>query len=137
MVSRREIGSPTQKCLKCESASRHFQPGEGPSRGLLRDCTTSLINRFAALSLIRCLVCASARATSPLDSSSTTAVPEGRPPGVWTMSTLLMLQSPRNILMSSSVALQTIPYRGGPHTHQTLAISKIYRPPQSCFAVCR
>ena len=26
-----------------------FQPGEGPSRGLLRDCTTSPINRFAAL----------------------------------------------------------------------------------------
>ena len=25
------------------------QPGEGPSRGLLRDCTTSPINRFAAL----------------------------------------------------------------------------------------
>ena len=31
------------------SASRRFQPGEGPSRGLLRDCTTSPINRFAAL----------------------------------------------------------------------------------------
>ena len=26
-----------------------FQPGEGPRRGLLRDCTTSPINRFAAL----------------------------------------------------------------------------------------
>ena len=26
-----------------------FQPGEGPSRDLLRDCTTSPINRFAAL----------------------------------------------------------------------------------------
>ena len=25
------------------------QPGEGPSRGLLRDCTTSPINRFASL----------------------------------------------------------------------------------------
>merc|ERR1712242_434207 len=36
-------------CLKCESASRRFQPGEGPNRGLLRDCTTSPINRFAAL----------------------------------------------------------------------------------------
>ena len=33
------------------SASRRFQPGEGPSRGLLRDCTTSPINRFAALIL--------------------------------------------------------------------------------------
>ena len=29
--------------------SRRFQPGEGPSSGLLRDCTTSPINRFAAL----------------------------------------------------------------------------------------
>ena len=36
-------------CLKCESASMHFQPGEGPSRGLLRDCTTSPINRLSAL----------------------------------------------------------------------------------------
>ena len=25
------------KCLKCESRSSHFQTGEGPSRGLLRD----------------------------------------------------------------------------------------------------
>ena len=25
-------------CLKCESASRHFQPEEGPSRGILSDC---------------------------------------------------------------------------------------------------
>ena len=28
-----------------------MQPGEGPSRGLLRDCTTSPINQFAALIL--------------------------------------------------------------------------------------
>ena len=28
-------------CLKCESGSRRFQPGEGPSRGLLRDYETS------------------------------------------------------------------------------------------------
>ena len=26
--------------LKCVSGSRHFQPGEGPGRGLLRDCKT-------------------------------------------------------------------------------------------------
>ena len=38
-------------CLKFESGSSSFQPGEGPSRGLLRDCTTSPINRFAALVL--------------------------------------------------------------------------------------
>ena len=37
------------QCLKCESGSSRFQPGEGPSRGLLRDCTTLPINRFAAL----------------------------------------------------------------------------------------
>ena len=40
-------------CLKRESGSSRFQPGEGPSRGLLRDCTTSPINRFAALVLTR------------------------------------------------------------------------------------
>ena len=40
---------PTGRGLKCESGSSRFQPGEGPSRGLLRDCTTSPINRFAAL----------------------------------------------------------------------------------------
>ena len=34
------------QCLKCESASRRFQPGEGLCRGLLRDCTTSLIYRL-------------------------------------------------------------------------------------------
>ena len=34
---------------KCESGSSHFQPGEGPSRGLLCDCTTSPINRYTAL----------------------------------------------------------------------------------------
>ena len=36
------------QCLKCESGSSRFQPGpgEGPSRGLLSDCTTSPINRF-------------------------------------------------------------------------------------------
>ena len=33
-------------CHKCESTSTRAQPGEGPSRGLLRDCTTSPINRL-------------------------------------------------------------------------------------------
>ena len=28
----------TEKCLKCESASKCFQPGGGPNRGLLRHC---------------------------------------------------------------------------------------------------
>ena len=37
--------------MKGESASRRFKSGEGPSRGLLRDCTTSPINRFAALKI--------------------------------------------------------------------------------------
>ena len=45
MSTYREVST----CLKCESASRRFKLGEGPSRGLLRDCTTSPINRFAAL----------------------------------------------------------------------------------------
>ena len=34
-------------CLKCESASRRFQPGEGPSRGLLRDCENLLWNQWS------------------------------------------------------------------------------------------
>ena len=33
------------KCLKCESASRRFQPGEG----LLRDCENRLCNRWIVL----------------------------------------------------------------------------------------
>ena len=32
--------TPRSLNVKCESASRRSQPGEGPSRGLLRDCTT-------------------------------------------------------------------------------------------------
>ena len=32
-------------CFKCESASRLFQPGESPSRGLLRDCENRVWNR--------------------------------------------------------------------------------------------
>ena len=32
-------------------------PGEGPSRGLLRDCTTSPINRFAALVIVHYCEC--------------------------------------------------------------------------------
>ena len=34
-------------CLKCESASRNIQPGEGPSRGLLRDCKNIVDVSFA------------------------------------------------------------------------------------------
>ena len=45
----RGLNARLAQCLKCESGSSRFQPGEGPSRGLLRDCTTSLINQFAAL----------------------------------------------------------------------------------------
>ena len=29
---------------QCESASRRFQPGKGPSMGLLRDCETSAVS---------------------------------------------------------------------------------------------
>ena len=35
--------------IQCESASRHFQPGEGPSRGLLRDYEPSDGPSFQAL----------------------------------------------------------------------------------------
>ena len=45
------------QCLKCESASRHFQPGEGPSRGLLSDCE----NRW--------MVCSSSAGTVPASPS--------------------------------------------------------------------
>ena len=37
------------KCLKYDSASRPFQPGEGPKRGLLRDCENFADSSFAAL----------------------------------------------------------------------------------------
>ena len=33
----------------CESGSSRFQLGEGPSRGLLRDCTISPMDRFTTL----------------------------------------------------------------------------------------
>ena len=45
--------------VKAVVASRRFQPGdsgEGPSRGFLRDCTTSPINLFAALEEAMALV---------------------------------------------------------------------------------
>ena len=43
--------------LKCENASRCFQPGEGPSRSLLCDCEifgNLLITLFKALKLKHC-----------------------------------------------------------------------------------
>ena len=40
----------SKQCLKCESASRRFKPGEGLSRGLFRDCETFADGLFAALS---------------------------------------------------------------------------------------
>ena len=51
MITEEEISHQNNNFfdLSHPSASRRFQPGEGPSRSLLRDCTTSLINRFAAL----------------------------------------------------------------------------------------
>ena len=36
-------------CLKYESACRRFQPGEGPTRGLLCDCENRLWNRWIVL----------------------------------------------------------------------------------------
>ena len=44
------VGPP----LKMTQLRLCFQVGEGPSRGLLRDCTTSPINRFVALLDINC-----------------------------------------------------------------------------------
>ena len=58
MLSRRrsKIGivsySCLAKCLKFENAGRHFQPGEGPSRGLLRDCENFASGSFAALQTV-------------------------------------------------------------------------------------
>ena len=40
---------PVPYDLKCESGSSHFQPGEGPSRGLLRDYEPSDGPLFEAL----------------------------------------------------------------------------------------
>ena len=40
-------------CLKCQSASRHFQPREDPSRGLLRDYENFADGSFAALTQTR------------------------------------------------------------------------------------
>ena len=41
------------KCLKCESGSSCFQPAEGPSRGLLRDCEIFVAS--LAVSWFNCL----------------------------------------------------------------------------------
>ena len=47
------LGASLAQCLysglKCESSSMHFQPGEGPSRGLLRDCENIADGSCAAL----------------------------------------------------------------------------------------
>ena len=54
------------QCRKCESASRRFQPGEGPSWGLLRDCETdgslystslSRAGLWAAVGMVRSEYC--------------------------------------------------------------------------------
>ena len=44
-----KICSMVYSGLKCESSSSHFQPGEGPSRGLLCDCEPSCGPSFPAL----------------------------------------------------------------------------------------
>ena len=48
-VIRRLFSIVSEKCLKCESASGHFQPGEGQSRGLFRDYENFSDGLFAAL----------------------------------------------------------------------------------------
>ena len=45
------INAYLKKCLKC-CASRCFQPEEGPSRGLLRECET--LRRFVSSSNAQC-----------------------------------------------------------------------------------
>ena len=42
--------------LKCESASRCFQPGEGPSRGFLCDCSKPMdrLQRMVGMSTLKC-----------------------------------------------------------------------------------
>ena len=47
-VSRREIGTPTGwfAFAQCIVSSKRFQPGEGPSRGLLRDYDPSDLLRM-------------------------------------------------------------------------------------------
>ena len=48
------VNTRLEKCLKCESASSCFQPGEGPSRGLLRDCENRWIIWRSTSSLVSC-----------------------------------------------------------------------------------
>ena len=43
------VDAHVAQCLKCEHISRCFQPGEGPSRDLLRDCENIADGSFAAL----------------------------------------------------------------------------------------
>ena len=40
------FATPGSVLIDCESGTSRFQPEEGPFRGLLRDCTTSPINRL-------------------------------------------------------------------------------------------
>ena len=49
----RDRGVNARKCLKCESGCSRFQPGEGPSRGLLCDYEPSDGPSFEALVVIR------------------------------------------------------------------------------------
>ena len=53
-------------------ASRRFQPGDGPSRGLLHDCTTSPINRLIATYTLQIF---------PIKTSSRVGSGSGQEPG--------------------------------------------------------
>ena len=46
--------------LKCESGSSRFQPGEGPSRGLLRDYEPSDAIRMELFEALVCMLAMSA-----------------------------------------------------------------------------
>ena len=55
-ASRRLFSIVSSQCLKCESATRCLHPGEGPSRGLLRDCDVKTDGSSAALTTTQTFV---------------------------------------------------------------------------------
>ena len=78
--------------------SRCFQPGEGPSRGLLRDCTTSPMDRFTAI-----ILAVSDHSRHP------------------SLETRLYLDTTAGVTLSLHWSHRHYPYRGG-HKHKQLDI---------------
>ena len=75
------------KCLKCDSTSRRFQPGEGPKRGLLRDCADERSVTPAVVRVEACS-CAQCRGRCPHRRGKWSPTPGPRP-------TQLQLRHPR------------------------------------------